>query len=156
MDCGYHGFLGSEALYHYIESGLQNIYLANGYKVFNDEDGESVSIASADELHTAIGRWLACKPYLTGAELRFLRKELGLSQHRLGEMLGSSEQTVSLWERRGRMPKGLDRLVKLLYLEMLDGNVNVQNLINRLIELDERQQEDLIFEDTDSGWKKAA
>jgi putative transcriptional regulator len=143
-------------MYHYTESGLQNIYLVNGYTVFNDEDGKSVSIASADELHSTIGRWLACKPYLTGPELRFLRKELGLSQHRLGEMLGSSEQTVSLWERRGRMPKGLDRLVKLLYLEKLDGNVNVQNLINHLIELDDRHQENLVFEDTGSGWKKAA
>ncbi|MBM3451491.1 MAG: helix-turn-helix domain-containing protein, partial [Armatimonadetes bacterium] len=38
---------------------------------------------------------------LTGAELRFLRRELNLSQRRLAELLGVEEQTVSLWELRG-------------------------------------------------------
>lgn len=143
-------------MYHYTESGLRNIWLANGYAV-RDIDGEqAVAIHDADELHRVIGRRLARKPRLTGTELRFLRKEMGLSQNRLADMLGSTEQTVSLWERHGRMPKGLDRLVRLLYLECLDGNVRVQAMIDRLVDLDETEEERLVFEDGSSGWKETA
>jgi len=143
-------------MYHYTESGLRNIYLSNGYKTFRDDDGTAVSIAHADDLHRAIGRSLASKPHLTGTELRYLRKEMGLSQKRLADLIGTSEQTVSLWERRGRMPKGYDRLVKLLYVEFLDGNVKVQAWIERLIELDLHHQDRVVFQTTKSGWKLAA
>ncbi|SAI19620.1 putative zinc finger/helix-turn-helix protein%2C YgiT family [Bordetella ansorpii] len=143
-------------MYHYTESGLQNVWLLNGYTIREFDGEDAVSITDADELHRVIGRALACKPFLTGTELRFLRKELGLSQKRLGDMLGSTEQTVSLWERKGKMPKGLDRIVRALYLEHLDGNVKIQAMIERLIELDFHDEERLVFEDTTSGWKKAA
>jgi len=143
-------------MYHYTESGLRNVWLANGYTVRKFEGEESVAINDADELHRAIGRALACKPCLTGLEVRFLRKELGLSQKRLADMLGSTEQTVSLWERKGRMPKGLDRILRALYLEHLDGNVQIQAMIDRLIDLDKHEEEKLVFEDTQAGWKMAA
>ena len=143
-------------MYHYTESGLRNVWLANGYKIREFDGQKVVSIAGADELHRVIGRALACKPYLTALELRFLRKELGLSQKRLADMLGTSEQTVSLWERRGKMPKGYDRIIRALYLEHLDGNVKIQELIERLIELDKKEEDRLVFQDTGSGWKKAA
>lgn len=143
-------------MYHYTESGLRNVWLANGYKVRNVGGEEAVAIHDVDQLHKVIGRNLARKPSLTGVELRFLRKEMGLSQKRLADMLGSSEQTVSLWERGGRMPVGYDRLVRAFYLEFLDGNVKLQEMVERLIDLDRTEDEKVIFEDTDSGWKMAA
>ncbi len=143
-------------MYHYTECGLNNVWLTNGFNRINVDGETAVSISDADQLHEAIGRALANKPYLTGAELRFLRKEIGLSQKRLADLLGTTEQTVSLWERRGRIPKGYDRLVRLLFLEKLDGNIKIQEIINRLIELDNHQTEKLVFSDTSSGWKKAA
>jgi len=54
------------------------------------------------------------------------------------------------------MPKGYDRLIRLLYLEKIDGNVKVQEIINRLIELDFHQSEKLILSDTRLGWRLAA
>jgi len=143
-------------MYHYTESGLRNVWLANGYKIRNVGGEEAVAIHDVDQLHRAIGRSLARKPYLTGTELRFLRKEMGLSQKRLADMLGSSEQTVSLWERRGRMPVGYDRLVRALYLEFVDGNVKLQEMVERLIDMDKRDEERAVFEDTEAGWKIAA
>ncbi len=143
-------------MYHYTESGLKNVWLTNGFKIKKIDGEQAVAISDADVLHQVIGRALAAKPYLTGLELRYLRKEIGLSQKRLADLLGSTEQTVSLWERRGRMPKGYDRLVRLLYLEQIDGNVKIQEIIHRLIELDSRENEKLIFSDTRSGWRQAA
>lgn len=143
-------------MYHYTESGLRNVWLANGYKIRNVGGEEAVAIHDVDQLHRVIGRSLARKPRLTGSELRFLRKEMGLSQNRLAELLGTSEQTVSLWERRGRVPTGYDRLVRAFYLEYVDGNVKLQEMVERLIDLDQKEEDKAVFEDTDYGWKRAA
>ncbi len=47
-----------------------------------------------------------------GQTIKALRKEQGLSQRRLGELIGFSNQTVSFWES-GRMEPNADTLVKL-------------------------------------------
>lgn len=143
-------------MYHYTECGLKNVWLTNGYDSCEIDGEKAVSISDVDALNEVIGRLLASKSDLNGDEIRFLRKELGLSQKRLADLLGSTEQTVSLWERRGRIPKSYDRLIRLLYLEKVDGNVKVQEIINRLIEIDFRHSEKLILSDTRSGWRLAA
>ena len=61
--------------YHYTESGLTNVWLANGYTVRKTKYGEGVSIQDADGLHRALARVLSNKARLTGTEVRFLRKE---------------------------------------------------------------------------------
>ena len=101
-------------MYHYTECGLQKVWLENGYKLHKTPHGKGVSILDVAGLHHMIGRSIALRPRLTGAELRFLRKELDLSQRNLATLLGVSEQIVSLWERQGRIPKGIARLVKRL------------------------------------------
>ena len=143
-------------MYHYTECGLKNVWLTNGYQVCEFDGEKAVSITDAEQLHEVIGRTLAAKSTLSAAEIRFLRKELGLSQKRLADLLGSTEQTVSLWERRGRIPTGYDRLIRLLYLENIDGNIKVQEIIDRLIELDDRQNVRLVLSDTRTGWRLAA
>lgn len=145
-------------MYHYTESGLQNVWLENGYQVHKTPYGSGVSIEDIDGLHRLIGRMIARRPRLTGAELRFLRKELELSQRSLAELLGTSEQNVSLWERHGHIPKWGARLVKLLYIETLDGNVHVKRMIEQLNEQDDNKQSDeLRFKTNRQGhWKAAA
>ena len=87
---------------------------------------------------------------------RFLRKELGISQRALAGMVGGSEQTVSLWERRGRIPQSADRLLRAMYLEKVNGNVKVTELLNRINELD-REDRDRIDLVVDNGhWRRAA
>ena len=143
-------------MYHYTESGLQNIWLSNGFHKKRVPGGIAVSIDDADGLHSSIGRALVMRPHLTGADLRFLRKALGLSQTRLGELVGASEESVSLWERRGTMPKSADRLVRAIYLEKLDGPVRIAEMIERLLALDSPAEEELVLEHTTTGWKIAA
>lgn len=144
-------------MYHYTECGLPNVWLGNGYKFRKTSSGEvAVSIMDADKLHISIGRELAARPRLTGAGFRYLRKELGLSQNRLAEAVGASVESVSLWERTGKIPKSADRIVRAMYLEKIDGNVQITKMIERLIELDNKPESKLVFEDTDSGWRMAA
>lgn len=142
-------------MYHYLESGLRNVWLKNGYVVKKTSYGDGVAINDVEGLHKAIGKALASRPRLTGAGLRFLRKEMEMSQRALAELVGSTEQNVSLWERRGRIPRASDRLIRLIYLERCDGNVAVINLIKRLNELDATAQEDLKFEQKNE-WREAA
>ena len=143
-------------MYHYTECGLQNVSLENGYKIHVTPYGKSVSIQDVAGLHRVIGRMIAQRPRLTGAELRFLRKELELSQRALADLLGTSEQNVSLWERKGKIPKWSARLVKLIYLEQLDGNVKVREMIEKLTEQDEAGAEELRFKARAGEWKAAA
>jgi DNA-binding transcriptional regulator YiaG len=139
-------------MYHYTEVGLQNVWLANGYHVKETKYGKAVSIEDAEGLHLAIGRKLARKSYLTGAEFRFLRKELDLSQHRLADLLGTTEQTIALWEKRGKIPKTADRMFRAIYLETVDGNVKLKEMIERVADLDRKEEEKMVFQDTDAGW----
>ncbi|GAA4334918.1 helix-turn-helix transcriptional regulator [Pigmentiphaga soli] len=143
-------------MYHYTECGLDNVWLINGFTVETIDGEEFVSFEEADDLHAAIGRTLASKPNLTAAEFKFLRKELGLSQKRLADMLGTSEQTISLWERGSEIPKSTERLLKLVYLDHLDGNVKVHEMISRLLDLDAKEASKFVFEDTKAGWRVAA
>lgn len=111
--------------YLYTESGLTHVWLANGFTLRKSKFGPGVSIHNVDGLHRALARALSQKPLLTGTEVRFLRKEMGMSQHGLGELLGVTGQTVALWERKGRLPKSVDRLLRLIYVEHDKGNTPI-------------------------------
>jgi DNA-binding transcriptional regulator YiaG len=143
-------------MYHYIESGLNNVWLSNGFIVRKYEDGDAVAIADMEGLHAAIGRNLSAKGYLTGNEFRFLRKELGLSQNRFAGWIGLTEDMVSKWERLGRVPKMAARFMQSIYLEKLDGNVKITEMVERLASLDREDHAKVVFEDTNFGWREAA
>ena len=143
-------------MYHYTESGLQNVWLANGFKIRKCEDGDAVAFVDAYGLHQAIGRHIAAKGYMTGKEFRFLRKELDLSQNRFATWIGMTEDMVSKWERLGRVPKSACRFMQAIYLEKVDGNVRITEMVERLANLDREQSERLVFEDTQTGWREAA
>src|SRR5262245_10544638 len=127
-------------MYRYTEAGLRNIWLMNGYAVKRTPYGETVSIRDLEGLHRYIGSVIAKQVRLCGPELRFLRREMGMSQRELAEFVGTSEQNVSLWERRGRVPQAADRIVKLAYLEMIqkDGSIRIKETIEFLNQLDSK------------------
>src|SRR5438105_1908513 len=59
---------------HYVECGLDDIYLVSGYEIVDTPDGPGLSVKNLDELHKAIGYDLVNKKkLLSGKELRFLR-----------------------------------------------------------------------------------
>ncbi len=46
--------------------------------------------------------------------------------------------------------------MQALYLEAIDGNVRIRQLIERLADLDREHQERMVFEDVDGDWREAA
>lgn len=142
-------------MYNYTECGLRNIYLKNGYYLRKTPYGETVSIENMEDLHGAIACDLIYhKPKLTGAEFRFLRNELLMSQKRLAELLSTSEQALSLWERKGRVPMWADRMIRLVYLDYSNKSPAIVNLVDQLNHLDRNEyQKARTFSDTESGWK---
>jgi hypothetical protein len=73
---------------HYTASGLDYVYLLNGFTVENDPDyGRMVTIDDENDLHRSIGLYVITRPRtLTGAEFRFLRKQMGFKQKDLENM----------------------------------------------------------------------
>ena len=85
---------------HYTDCGLDNIYLSNGFDVEQVDGEEFVTVHNLDGLHEAIGLHIVLeKKAPNGSEIRFLRTEMGLSQHELGAKLGVSDQSVARWEK---------------------------------------------------------
>ena len=145
----------TKKLYRYRGCGLDYIYLMNGFQKKETKYGRSVSIHDMDGLHRAIGMYLIKeRKVLTGAEIRFLRHELDLSQRVLGDLLGRSSQTVARWEKgEATMDGPADRLVRLMYEHHAEGKGQVNDLLKELAELDNALGERrLQFEDTDRGW----
>lgn len=145
-------------MYHYRECGLRNVWLSNGYEEHRTSYGPGIAIHDVEGLHHAIGRGLVAKVgKLTGAELRFLRQEMGLSQAKLATMLGNEAQTVALWEKRGGQPKMADRFIRALYSEKLDGNAHIIQMIERMIDSDLAEADARLTLQQDHGaWKLAA
>jgi putative transcriptional regulator len=144
-------------MYHYKESGLDNVYLENGYHVHRTPYGDGISIEDTDGLHRVIGRWLVTLPKpLNGAELRFLRVEMDTTQRHLAEITGATEQTLRLWEKhRGKaIPGPADRLIRTLYSEYVGRDGSVRQALERLATLDQLDKADACFQKTaNRRWK---
>ena len=141
-------------MYHYTECGLDNVWLENGYNVRNTPYGKAVSIDDADGLHVVLANAVVNKPgRITGKELRFLRVHLALSQSSLGKCLGATEQSVSLWERTGKVPASTDALVRLLVIESNKGNATVTAILQRINDVDRLVNQKIVAKETRKKWR---
>lgn len=105
-------------LFRYNGCALQSIFLENGYEKTKTPYGTGVTIHDLDGLHAELGRAIIANPTpLTGAEFRFLRQELELSQAALGAIVGRDEQSVARWEKghTSKVDPAADRLLRIVY-----------------------------------------
>ena len=124
-------------MYHYTESGLDNVWLENGYTVMKTPYGKATSVVDADALHELLAISLTDKKgRITGKEFRFLRTMACLSQKSLAHMVGVSEQALSLWERTGKVPVSGDAVIRMLTLERLEGDGKMSQVIERISTVD--------------------
>lgn len=148
-------------MYKYTVCGLKNVFLANGYETHQTEYGEGVSIHNIEGLHRVIGLGIIkhC-PSLSADEVRFLRKELDMTQRQLASMLGVGESTVRGWENnRTTITPSSDRLLRAIYLDYADGDTGLMALIDLINETGPDQHSpacSLELEETEEGWRQAA
>ena len=144
--------------FHYKTSGLENIYLLNGYEVRELEGSRAVAIHNLEGLHRAIASQLIEKPApLTGKELRFLRVEMDFSQKALGQLLGVTDQAVAKWEKgqTKSIPRGADTLIRLFARErLLKREGSVFEFVREMSDLDHHVDSARIeLTETEEGWK---
>ncbi len=113
--------------YKYTECGLDNVVI-HDMTVPRDDAGEEVySIQNITGLHKLIAHCIVKHARgISPKELRFLRTEMGLTQHELGEVVKKDHQTVGRWER-GEVPidETAEMIVRLLSSERLDLELDV-------------------------------
>jgi len=149
----------NEEFYHYKESGLTNIYLANGFECVDSPYGKVVSISNVDELHLAIACDLANKKsHLTGGEFRFLRKQLNLSQNALAHLLDKTELTIHNWEHGDDgVPAMAETIIRIMFLEDKGINPKMRESLELLREIDREFHEGRVeFMNENNKWATAA
>ena len=103
--------------HQYKESGLQNVWL-DGVEIFECKCGENFAfIPCAKELHNLIAEILLKKEdQLSGREIRFLRKNIGLKAKEFSKKIGVMNVTVSRWENEETIPpQTIDRLIRYFF-----------------------------------------
>lgn len=131
----------NDSAYRYEVSGLEGIYLLNGYTVEHKSGEEFVSVADVDGLHKQIGLHLVMnRKVLTPKEIRFVRKTMDMTQAELGKWLGANSQTVARWEKgMTEMPGASDRLLRVFFvaMQLTDDETKLREfLLSKLIQLD--------------------
>lgn len=141
-------------MHHYTQCGLDNVWLENGFTVISTPYGKGLAIEDAIGLHQVLALDLTKKKgSITGKELKFLRIVIDLSQEGLGRLLGATEQSVSLWERTGKVPKNSDSLTRMLVSEKLNGNCKVTEIIERINTVERICNQRIVARETKHKWR---
>lgn len=134
-------------MYQYTLSGLDNVWLANGYTIKATPYGEAVHIDHAEELDTTIALELVKQPdALSAAEFRFIRQQLGMSQSDVGSFMGVDNQTVARWEKQETpLPPYADRLMRVLYSGHHAKETSIYSLVQTFNIIDKARNSRLVL-----------
>jgi putative zinc finger/helix-turn-helix YgiT family protein len=123
------------APYHFVESGLPNVYLAGVRYFVCEECGlQTAEIPAAEKLMQAIARTsVESEVQLTGLEIRFLRKRLRKKAVEFAQIVGVSPEQVSRWEKGKNPPeRSADKLIRLYYAEESGDRQLIRNITDWL------------------------
>jgi DNA-binding transcriptional regulator YiaG len=136
------------------------VWLLSGYVIEETPDGAALTVQDVDGLHRAIACALVQqKKALSPGELRFLRKEMRLTQAELARFVQMSSQQVARWEKgESEIPGPADLIIRILYAQTVGRNIDLRELAARLDQEDEGPRDRLVFAEHDGHWesKKAA
>ena len=109
-----------DAPYHYVGSGLPNVYLVGVTYYLSNDGRQSAEIPAMKNLFDALGRTIVSKTSpLTGPELRFLRKRLGKKAIEFAPMVSVTPEYLSTLEGNpSPIDPGRDKLARLIYRAM--------------------------------------
>lgn len=107
--------------YQYTECGLQNVFIDGLEPVVDAEGDEVIEIPAVNELHKRIAEGIVKHSKgISGAELRFLRTEMGLTQAELAKIVHADKQTIGRWERgEFQMEGSSETVIRRLAIEKL-------------------------------------
>jgi len=139
-------------VYRYTDGGLRNIWLANGYERVETPYGKALTIQDLPGLTRAICKALIRKnSKLTGAEFRYLRQAMLMSQASLGRTLGRTDQAIAGWEKNSKVPKFADQMLRVVYAAHADGNEQVKNIIHGMNDVE--RTINFVMTETKMGWQ---
>jgi DNA-binding transcriptional regulator YiaG len=150
--------------YHYIDAGLENVWLANGFERQSTPYGVAVIIHDLAGLTRAICKAIIRQPApLTGVQFRYIRQAMLMSQASLGKSMGRTnsrtDQAIAGWEKSGKIPKYADPLLRVLYAAHAEGHEQVRSSVCALNGLHGLHGLDgvdrlanLIMTDSPEGW----
>lgn len=147
-------------LFHYVQCGLDDVWLTSGVEVVETEYGKGFRIGHADELHEAIAKSIVNGARrLRGQEARFLRVLLNLSQEGMAKILGVDRATVIRWERTRERPLTVmqDISVRTTYASRATGDDFVLTVIKEMQDADEQAHGEAyrqVFEASNQGWRE--
>lgn len=141
--------------YQYVECGLSNVWLANGFKRHSTPYGEGISIHDVKGLHRCIAETLCEKSAkLTGKEFKFLRRELEFTQRLTGDIFGVDDRTIRKHENSDEVQEPYNTFIRHLYLESVDPKSTFMHFFRRLRALDVIRHQQLTLKTDDGGhWK---
>lgn len=152
-------FITEDGLLHYKNSGLDYIYLINGFEVHKTSYGSGYSIQDAENLHEMIALEIVTSPQqIRGQELRFLRSILELTQTELAKLIGIKRVRLAQLESQKDRPIGQqnDRSMRYLVAACKSGKKAVIEAVEAVkkqsAEMD--NEINLVFEINDDGKDK--
>ncbi len=129
------GISTPDSPYHYVNSGLENVYLVGvKYSVCEKCGLQSADIPALAHLLTAIARTLVAKSApLTGEQVRFLRKRLHKSSKDFARIMSMTPGRLSTLESGTALAAPRDKLVRMIY-KLLSGDLTALSLKPEKIE----------------------
>lgn len=120
---------------HYTMSGLDDVYLVNGFSREIVDGEEYVTIEDMDNLWKAIGLHLVTtKKVLAPKEIRFLREHMDFTQAELGEKMRVTDQTVARWEKgRSEFDGPADLALRVLFLASAPAQPEGGKILDKLM-----------------------
>lgn len=123
--------------HHYTECGLENVFIDGLEFVVDDEGDEIITIPAVNELHKVIALGIISHEHgMSGAELRFLRTEMGYTQSELAAFVHHDKQSIGRWERgEYDIDSKAEAIIRRLAIEklMLDSTQGIDELSRRSV-----------------------
>ena len=127
-----------EASYHFVDSGLPNVYLAGiRYWTCKECGKQAAEIPFLKDLMVKIARAVVRQEApLDNNEIRFLRKRLGKKSSEFAKIIGVSPEHLSRLESSDEeysTSKSADRLIRVYY-SLLSGDETLRDTMNKHID----------------------
>jgi len=129
-----HGGKSDRDVLHYKACGLDDVYLANGFKREVLDGEKYIIVPDLDGLWKAIGLSLVSgRKVLAPRELRFLREHMRMARAELAAKLRVAPQIVGRWETgEDSVPGPADLMIRVLFLASDIAQPEGQGVLKRL------------------------